>query len=226
MRYKSYLKYIFRKKEVNWMNESFSQEGEDVILKGYIEENNVNSDGAGIYVDLGAHHPYRFSNTSVLYSIGWRGINVDANPDSIRLFKVYRKKDINLNVGVSDIDGVMDYYSFDDSALNTFDSDLIEVYKKKGYRLMDTQKVKVMNINDLLEQYIPKGKRIDLLDIDVEGFDDAIINSLDWKKYSPSIVLAERDMSKDDYNITSNDVLQKHGYRIFAATNRTVIYVK
>lgn len=52
----------------------FSQEG-DIRL--------FNDSSSGIYVDIGAHHPFRFSNTYVFYKRGWRGINVDAMPGSM-----------------------------------------------------------------------------------------------------------------------------------------------
>lgn len=74
----------------------YSQNGEDIIVpksfpRGY----------TGFYVDVGAHHPYRISNTYKLFRSGWHGINIDTNPDTIKLFKKARPRDINLSVGVS-----------------------------------------------------------------------------------------------------------------------------
>ena len=37
---------------------SYSQEGEDMVLNRYFQGKN-----SGFYVDIGAHHPKRFSNT-------------------------------------------------------------------------------------------------------------------------------------------------------------------
>lgn len=65
----------------------FSQEGEELILSrlfGYKTN--------GYYVDIGCYNPKRFSNTYSFYLNGWRGINIDANIDTIKLFKKYRKK--------------------------------------------------------------------------------------------------------------------------------------
>ena len=52
---------------------SFSQEGEDLLIDRMFDGQSV-----GFYVDVGAHHPTRFSNTYLLYLRGWRGINIDA----------------------------------------------------------------------------------------------------------------------------------------------------
>ena len=56
----------------------YSQEGEDMIL-GKI----FSGQKHGFYVDVGAHHPLRFSNTYLFYLKGWRGINIDAMPGSM-----------------------------------------------------------------------------------------------------------------------------------------------
>ena len=44
---------------------SYSQEGEDVVLRRIFGENKN-----GFYVDVGAHHPIRFSNTYLFYRLG------------------------------------------------------------------------------------------------------------------------------------------------------------
>ena len=54
----------------------------------------------GFYIDAGAQHPYRFSSTLTLYRRGWKGINIEPTPDAMSLFKIFRRRDINLNVGV------------------------------------------------------------------------------------------------------------------------------
>jgi hypothetical protein len=88
------------------------------------------------YVDVGAHHPRRFSNTQYFYRQGWRGINIEPNPDGHALLKLFRRKDININCGVSDQEGTLPYYQFDEPALNTLDRDtaLRQSKKMPAYR--------------------------------------------------------------------------------------------
>ena len=74
---------------------SYSQEGEDLLLRRIFEHQKI-----GFYVDVGAHHPFRFSNTYLLYKRGWRGINIDAMPGSMRLFRKFRPRDTNIECGV------------------------------------------------------------------------------------------------------------------------------
>src|SRR5580658_8816405 len=80
-----------------YFRHSFSQEGEDMILASFFEGKKN-----GFYVDVGAHHPKRFSNTHHFYIRGWRGINVDATPGSMKLFRRTRPDDINIEAAVSD----------------------------------------------------------------------------------------------------------------------------
>ncbi len=76
-----------------------------------------NKKTTGFYVDVGAHHPLRFSNTYKFYKRGWHGINIDAMPGSMDLFNRLRHRDINLERAVSDSKQILTYYAFNEPAL-------------------------------------------------------------------------------------------------------------
>ena len=78
-----------------YKNDSYSQEGEDLIINRLID-----SKKNGFYIDIGAHHPFRFSNTYKFYKMGWNGINIDAMPGSMKLFREKRPRDINIECGI------------------------------------------------------------------------------------------------------------------------------
>lgn len=61
----------------------FSQFGEDIVITELL----LRRKPKGFYVDVGAHHPERFSNTRLLSLVGWTGVNIDAHKESIDLFK-------------------------------------------------------------------------------------------------------------------------------------------
>lgn len=75
---------------------SYAIQGEDLILRELFEYAK-----SGFYVDVGAHHPFRFSNTYLFYKVGWRGLNIDAMPNSMKLFNRFRPRDINIECGVA-----------------------------------------------------------------------------------------------------------------------------
>lgn len=202
------------------MNFSFSQEGEDVIIKNLLG----NVEKKGIYVDIGAHHPMRFSNTFYFYLHGWTGINVDAMPGSMKKFNKYRKKDINLEAGISNTGEELVFYEFTDGALNTFDAKLAQKYEGNGYKVINQQSIQTYKIMDILDQYVGE-QEIDIMDIDIEGMDDLIIGQIDWQKYRPKIVLAEKDYNLATKDVRPNRVLCENGYMLAAMTRLTGIYV-
>ena len=64
----------------------------------------------GFYIDIGCYHPLKYSQTYKLYKLGWSGINLDISKESIDLFKSFRSKDKNLNIGISNKAGFENFY--------------------------------------------------------------------------------------------------------------------
>ena len=64
--------YISNMKEINDMNISFSQDGDDIILQ-HLFEKKLKKKEIGHYIDIGAYHSFRFSNSAYFYYKGWRG---------------------------------------------------------------------------------------------------------------------------------------------------------
>lgn len=205
-----------------FVNLAYSQDGEDMILRRLLERQKT-----GFYVDVGAHHPYRFSNTCYFHRRGWRGINVDPNHDAIKAFGRDRPDDINVCVGVSDTPGNLSFHFFNESALNTFDADLAaERARMAGYRLLATRSVPVRRLDDLLTEYLPRDQEIDFLSIDVEGMDLSVLRSNDWNRFRPLLLLVEaheRTVSAIE-NDPINVFVAAAGYRLIAKTLNTLIY--
>ena len=173
-------------KRFRYNNNSFSQEGEDLILRRLFSDKTI-----GFYIDIGAHHPYRFSNTQLFYDLGWNGINIEPNPDNFKYFKKYRIKDINLNIGLSNNDGILKYYMFNEPALNTFDKKEALLKENEVYKIEKTIDVEVTTLSSVLESYLPKNKAIDFMSIDVEGLDELIIKSINFDIYRPKVLVVE-----------------------------------
>lgn len=118
--------------------------------------------------------------------------------------------------------GGLEYYVFDEPALNTFDAEAAQRLMNGGlYKLIDKIEIQTYTAMEILNKYVPENQKIDIMDIDIEGFDDEVINSVDWEKYHPYIVLAEKPHAKQ---IMPHSVLATAGYEIAAWTGRTVIY--
>lgn len=180
--------YLFIKNLLRlYFTKSYSQEGEDLILKR-IFENKKN----GFYVDVGAHHPFRFSNTYLFYKRGWKGINLDAMPNSMKLFHKYRSRDINLEIPVGEDQKILRYCIFNEPAINTFDEKRIKsITRNPEFHLVKKIEIKVRSLKSILDEYLPKGQKIDFMSIDVEGLDFEVVQSNDWDKYRPRYLLVE-----------------------------------
>jgi len=205
-----------------WVNSSYSQEGEDILLKRIF-----NTQKNGFYVDIGAHHPKRFSNTYLFYQRGWQGINVDCMPESMKLFDKLRPRDINLELGISKNESVNDYYVFNDSALNSFSKKHSEEMDQADnpYYIKKVIKINALPLSKILDTYL-KNNEIDFLDIDVEGTDLSVLNSNNWSKYRPKFILVEILNNNLD-NIDKDPVVQfmkKKNYIIYAKLDNTVFF--
>jgi FkbM family methyltransferase len=201
----------------------YSLEGEDMIL-ARIFEGKKN----GFYVDVGAHHPKRFSNTYYFYKIGWNGINIDAMPGSMEIFKKDRPRDINIEVAISDENKKLTYYAFSDPALNGFSKDLSENVYQKDYEILFKKEIKTLTLEQILDKFLPEKQKIDFLSIDVESLEFQVIKSNNWNKYMPDVILIEI-LDNDLESIFENDIykfLKSKGFKMIAKTLNTVIFKK
>lgn len=205
-----------------WVNRSWSQEGEDMVLRRIFEKKKI-----GFYVDIGAHHPKRFSNTYMFYRRGWHGINIDAMPGSMRLFKKWRSRDINLEQDVAHKEGKLDYYIFNESALNGFSAELSEErdLARNNYFIKEIVKIDVKPLSKIFNQHL-QSEAIDFLSVDVEGLDLAVLQSNDWTKYRPRFVLAEL-LKSSLHNLYQDPVvlfMKEQGYALYAKQVNTVFF--
>jgi FkbM family methyltransferase len=206
-----------------YYRQSYSQEGEDLILDR-IFEGKLN----GFYVDVGAHHPQRFSNTYYFYLLGWNGINIDAMPGSMATFNKSRTRDINLEIAISDHQHELTYYGFNETALNSFSQELATEYSKlDNFHIVFEKAIKTYTLAEILDEYLPQNQEIDFLNIDVEGIDYQVLKSNNWSKYRPKIVLVEElhELSLDEVSESKIvNFMQKSSYNLYCKTINTLIF--
>jgi FkbM family methyltransferase len=192
-----------------------------LFLKDYYKEKKD-----GFYIDVGCYHPIRLSNTRFLYDKGWRGINIDISKKSIDLFKIARKKDINLNIGIGNKNKVSEaYFKKDLFHANTFVYDhaekLLGEYIKK--------KINVHTLNSVIDSNA-KNKKIDFLDIDCEGKDLEVLEGLDLNKNEIDLISIEMhgydESTKRDGELIF-DIMRKYRYtKLYGDFPDTLIFKK
>lgn len=203
---------------------SFSQEGEDLLLARLFE-----SQSEGFFVDVGAHHPERFSNTRLLYARGWRGINIDATPGSMKAFDRARRRDINLEIAVASDEQMRHLYIFDEPALNSLSEDLSSRrHQTTDYAIDRRIQLATRPLKKILDEYLPEDvTSIDLMTIDVEGQDLDVLRSNDWSRYRPRVLVIEVLVSSLEELMDREEIrfMRGHGFSLYAKLVNSIILV-
>ena len=152
---------------------SWSQGGEDLALLSLFSGKQN-----GTYLDIGAHHPSRFSVTRHLYQRGWSGVNVDANQVLIDEFKKARHRDINLCVAVGQSESY-EFTVFKEPAISTVDPEWKEKFLSEKNEVERIEKIPVRKLRSIYDEFF-FDKSVDLLTIDAEGADFEVLQSMDF----------------------------------------------
>lgn len=178
----------------------------------------------GFYIDVGAHHPKRFSNTYYFYRRGWRGINIDARPGSMEEFNRARPRDINVEAAIARERKELTYYMFDEPAVNSFDRGLSQ--QREHFKVTAERVIVTQRLDELLARHLPDGVKVNFMSVDVEGLDLEVLQSADWQRVRPEYLLVEC-LNADLERIHEDPVcqfLKTVGYRLYGKGVRTVFF--
>ena len=195
----------------------WAQDGEDLLFAELFP-------ASGFYVDIGAHHPDRYSVTKLLYKRGWNGLNVDASPGFKTLFDMRRPRDTNVESLVGSPRTEV-FYEFSESALSTLNAARANQLQQLGWQLRSQRNVEVRGLNILLQENIPPETRIDLLSIDVEGEELNLLSTLDWDRWDVQKCLIE--IVEPAYLIPEHPVAQQllhQGFELTRVWGRSCLF--
>jgi len=175
--YKPYLYFrIYWLEKFFFKRKTYSQCGEDLFINKFFKKTDK-----GVYVDVGAYNPIKYNNTFLLYKRGWTGINIDLNQTSIDLFNLVRKKDHNVFAAISykrKLTKVFIENIF--SPLNTINKKFSNKNSRNKPKYNMTKK-----FSDLVR------KKIDFLNIDIEGMDFMVLKTINLNFYKPKLICIE-----------------------------------
>jgi len=163
---------------------SFAQNYEDILLQRLFAKQKF-----GFFVDVGAFHPTFKSVTRLLYDQGWRGINIDLCKVNISRFLKDRPRDINLccAVGSGEIKR-QNFFIQSGTTRSTADGALADRYKSRGLAISE-ETLDVFSLTEILDSHAKN--HVDVLSIDVEGYEKEVLSGINLEKYRPSIILIE-----------------------------------
>lgn len=205
---------------------SHAQTGQDVLVDFLLKRHGIIPRAgafSGFYVDLGCAYPIKGSNTYFFYERGWEGLCVDANPDAEAEFVRVRPRDRFLNTGVGGEGGSMEFFLFENPQHNTFNASRAAV---EGRRAVRSVTVPVDTLASILSRHVPEGRTIEFLSMDIEGLERAALESMDWTRHRPRLVLIEAFGSLETVmSAPETAVLTGNGYRMLAFTGHDTVFI-
>jgi FkbM family methyltransferase len=187
---------------------SYAQNFEDVMLWRALKHI---SDG--FYVDIGAFSPTVDSVTKAFYDRGWHGINIEPNPFFHAQLEAERARDVNLQLAIGSSPRSEELKVIESTGLTTLSDEVAAIHVASGWA--ETRvKVRVETLAAVVSTHVPRDRDIHFLKIDVEGLEDEVIRSADFRTHRPWIIVVEstRPQEPDIVTLTWESHLTAHGY--------------
>ena len=211
--------------------QSHSSYGEDALLNGvmkrlsWIMQKNLFEKNT--YIDIGAYHPIKESNTYFLYKHGWFGTLVEPNSYMNVLTHELRPNDILLNYAVDIEEGEKTFYMFGNvDSSNTLSKEFADrKQKSQATDVSWTAQVPTKTINQIITHHISYfGSAPFFMNIDIEGLDFEVIKTYSHDVRIPFIMI--EDDSIDPFNSSPiRKFMEEKKYAPIATTFLTTIYL-
>ncbi len=198
------------------------------ILNTYFKNNTT-----GIMVEVGAGWPEQHSQSKLFRDVGWRVVSFEPDPllfglhekfkHEIYQYAISDKTELNKDFKVA--------YMSDDINVQPwsgFYPDVMVKQRKNGLQSLEVALQKAVNIKVdyyCLNEILPKinVENFDYLSVDVEGWELEVLKGIDFKKYTPKVLLVENVLNNSEYN----SYLSQFGYKLVDfIENQDQLYIK
>lgn len=184
----------------------YSQHGEDFLLNKLLDKQ------TGFFVEVGCIDGLRFSNTLFFEKLGWKGICIEAHNDYIELLEENRPNSTIVHCAIGDKDkDEVTFYANSRGSLSSLDKSSEERWRKdyiEDFSGFVEQVVTERTLTSVFDQF--KIGEIDILSIDIEGYEIPALEGLDFSKYRPNVLIVESDNKDHKNRIT--ELLNDYGY--------------
>ncbi len=145
----------------------------------------------GFYVDVGCNHPANYSNTFMLYKRGWRGINIDANAALIAMHRRLKPNDQSVFAAIARTQTSLVYTEFaGETLMASLDPEFVKARVATGLKIRAQTTLITRTLTEVLTE-LDAPAQFELLNVDVEGLDFEVLQSLDFARFRPKIILVE-----------------------------------
>lgn len=219
------LRWLFLLRKVFLIRSSrryWSQYGEEIGLDRVLSVNRP-----GFFVDVGCYHPTKYNNTFKLYRRGWRGVNIDLDHIKIAAFNLRRPADTNIVAAVSDKEETVTLCSTGFyTVTQTIDAGAMEKLRRRGVPV-ELKPIRTRTLSSILDETEFRGRKIALLSIDVEGIELKVLQSLDFERYQPKVIIVEAHLRSLEELLSSElyGFLKGQGYSLFNWTGPSLLFL-
>jgi FkbM family methyltransferase len=186
---------------------------------------------SGVFVDVGAAGPDFLSMSALYRELGWRVIAIEPNPVFCAAHRAAGHEVYGYACSNHDEDGVD--FEIVDSHGSPFKGGTVSFESfsslavKPAYRALKPEldvkriKVDVRRLDTILAEHAPDIRRIDMLSVDVEGWELEVLDGLSFERYQPAVVIVENLFREDAYR----RALRTRGYALWRRRGPNEVYV-
>ncbi|MEA5442683.1 FkbM family methyltransferase [Cyanobium gracile] len=201
-----------------------------------VREEFFSGHGIGVLVEVGAARPDYLSISASFRELGWKIIAVEPNPEFCAAHRAlghdvlqYAASDSEeddasffvVNSNAADyMGGSVSFESFSSLGIRGKYSELHETVKETTN--IETIPVKVRRLDSILAAHEPDLKRIDILAIDVEGWELNVLRGLTLSRYRPKVIILESLFEDPEYVSYMN----ARGYKRWRRLEPNDVYVR
>jgi FkbM family methyltransferase len=220
----SILKYesfqLWTRDEIAQVNFTFSQFGEDILIAHYLEKF---SPADGIYVDIGAFDPIKYSNTLLLYKQGWQGINIDIDRDKVEALTAQRSRDYSVSAAISDRKEKVQFITYPCRPTNRLlPIDSTDYRSVLGEDPLEVTTLETTQLEEVIATSPFADRDIYYLNIDCEGNDLNVLKSCNLERNLPKLITIEAWSEPELKEI--EDYLLPKGYVLASSVHITKFF--
>lgn len=173
---------------------SNAQNCEDVVLWRALH-----SATPGRYVEVGANDPRKHSISRAFYDRGWTGIEIEPVPALAAKFRADRPKDVVVEAAITSQDvREVTLHLIPDTGLSTLRDDVGAQHAKSGWAVEEVT-VPARRLDDVLSEHLEPGEDIHFLVIDTEGAEKEVLQSIDFARWRPWVLVIEATAPMSDH---------------------------
>jgi FkbM family methyltransferase len=201
-------------------------------VDGVIQRRFFPAQSNGVFVDVGAAKPNYLSVSALYRALGWTILAIEPNPAYADLYRQQGHTVLQYACGSSDQDDVP--FSVVDSHDVKYKNGRVSFESWSSLSIKDEYaglrhyfdvthiRVKMRRLDTILAEHAANLKRIDILSVDVEGWELEVLSGLNIVRYAPRVMVIENLFFDRRYH----DYMALRGYALWKCLPPNDIYAR